>query len=219
MFEEIFIRKQMLPDKLLDYGFAREGSLYLYEQKIMNNAFCLNISIDVNGHLETKLTDSDTNEEYILYKTDACGAYVGEIRTAIETVLEDISDKCYEVSVFKTNQANMLISYIRNHYGDDLEFLWKKFPDNAIWRRKDNKKWYAAILTVSKSKLGFDTEERVEIIDLRLRPDEMEALLSQEHYYPGWHMNKKSWYTIILDDFISDEELRHRVDMSYELAK
>ena len=123
MFEEIFIRKQMLPDKLLDYGFAREGSLYLYEQKIMNNAFCLNISIDVNGHLETKLTDSDTNEEYILYKTDACGAYVGEIRTAIETVLEDISDKCYEVSVFKTNQANMLISYIRNHYGDDLEKL------------------------------------------------------------------------------------------------
>ena len=39
------------------------------------------------------------------------------------------------------------------YYCDELEFLWQKFPDNAVWRRKDNKKWYGALLTVSKEKL------------------------------------------------------------------
>ena len=36
---------------------------------------------------------------------------------------------------------------------------------------------------------------------------------------PGWHMNKKSWYTLVLDGPIADEEIKLRITESYELAK
>lgn len=113
----------------------------------------------------------------------------------------------------------MAIEYVRKKYGDELEFLWTKFPENAVWRRKDNQKWYGAILTVTGNKIGLDTDEIVEIIDLRMKAENREAILSREHYYPGWHMNKKSWYTLVLDNCIADEEIKLRITESYELAK
>ena len=91
---------------------------------------------------------------------------VGEIRTTVEEILTDIADACYDLEVFKTDQAHMAIEYVRKTYGDELEFLWTKFPDNAVWRRKDSRKCYGAILTVSGEKIGLDTEKIVEIIDI-----------------------------------------------------
>ncbi|MCD7888742.1 MAG: MmcQ/YjbR family DNA-binding protein [Oscillospiraceae bacterium] len=46
----------------------------------------------------------------------------------------------------------------------------------------------------------------------------MAELLQRGNYYPGWHMNKKSWYTVILDESVRDEELFERIRSSYELA-
>ncbi len=164
------------------------------------------------------MTENENGEPYVLYKTGASGTYVGKIRTAIEQVLSDVARQCYETAVFKTEQAQMIIKYVRESYGDELEFLWKKFPDNAVWRRKDNKKWYGAILTVAGKKLGLETDKIVEIIDLRMNSTEAETVLSRKHYYPGWHMNKKSWYTFVLDGSISNEELKERMMESYVLA-
>lgn len=94
-----------------------------------------------------------------------------------------------------------------------------KSPDNAIWRRKDSQKWYGAILTVNGQKIGLNTDKIVEIVDLRMKAENRDQILSKEHYYPGWHMNKKSWYTIVFDDGITDEEIKRRITESYELAK
>jgi len=41
---------------------------------------------------------------------------------------------------------------------------------------------------------------------------------SRKNYYPGWHMNKKSWYTIVLNGSVPNDELRERITESYELA-
>lgn len=219
MFENIFKRKKLNRNKLKQYGFKYDGEFYSFQQEIMNSSFTLYITIGENEIPDTKLIEKETNDEYVLYKTNAQGTFVGHIRAEIENVLNQIADTCYETAVFKTRQAQMLIEFVRKTYGDELEFLWTKFPDNAIWRRKDNKKWYGAILTVQRKKLGLDSDEVVEIIDLRLQPELMQELISIKNYYPGWHMNKKSWYTMILDDSIPDKELCQRVLESYELAK
>ncbi|MCD7890106.1 MAG: MmcQ/YjbR family DNA-binding protein [Oscillospiraceae bacterium] len=110
------------------------------------------------------------------------------------------------------------MEHVSETYGDKLEFLWEKFPDNAVWRRKDTGKWYGAILTVAKNKLVGSSSYVAEIVDLRVQPEKLNELLDKEHYYPGWHMNKKSWYTVILEDEIPDEELFQRVRESFELA-
>lgn len=206
-------------EKMTAYGFIKKDGKWLYTTKIMADAFRLCVTAAENGDIDTDLMEIENNEPYVLYKTNAAGAFVGEIRAAIEAELKEIANTCYDPSVFKTNQAQMAIEYVREKYGDELEFLWEKFSDNAVWRRKDSQKWYGAILTVNGRKLGLDTDKIVEIIDLRMKAGNRDAILSRAHYYPGWHMNKKSWFTIVLDDGIPDEEIKLRITESYELAK
>ena len=219
MFEEVFRNKKLNPEKLAPFGFTVEEDGWICDRNIMNGEFSLTVRIDKEGQADTTLLEAATGEEYVLYKTRAAGTFVGEVRAAIESVLTEIADTCYEPAVFSTAQAQMLIDYVRSAYGDELEFLWKRFPDNAIWRRKDNKKWYGAILTVQRNKLGMDSDKKAEIIDLRVRPEEMETILKKKHYYPGWHMNKKHWYTIVLDSGVPDEEIRRGIDESYRIAE
>ena len=219
MFEDIFLRKKAVPEKLAAYGFQKIRSGYRYSTNILDNAFALEITVAKGTVPNTKLTEIATDEEYVLYKTDAVGTFVGEVRAAVTNILQDIADRCYETAVFKAEQSVALIAYVREKYGDELEYLWDKFPDNAVWRRKDNEKWYGALLSVSRRKLGLPSDEIVEIINLRAEPEEMENLIDNACFFPGWHMNKKHWYTIILDGTVSMDEICRRVDESYLLAK
>ena len=59
----------------------------------------------------------------------------------------------------------------------------------------------------------------VEIIDLRASKEDVPELIKQDNIYPGWHMNKKSWITIILDGSMNTEEIVKYIDESYNLAK
>lgn len=94
----------------------------------------------------------------------------------------------------------------------------EKFPNNAIWRRKDNAKWYAALLTVSKEKLGMAGTENTEIIDLCAEPETLVSLIDGQKYFPGYHMNKKHWFTICLDGSVPLDEIFRRLDTSYQIA-
>lgn len=219
MFEDIFNRKKCNVEKMSAYGFIIKGGKRIYETNIIDGTFRLSVLIAENGNVDTNLIEIENSEPYVLYKTNATGAYVGKVRSAVEAVLIDIANNCYDTSVFKTNQAQMAIEYVRKKYGDEPEFLWTKSPNNAVLRRKDSRKWYAAILTVNGRKIGLNTDKIVEIIDLRMKADDRDNILSREHYYPGWHMNKKSWYTLVLDDCVADEEIKLRITESYELAR
>ena len=74
------------------------------------------------------------------------------------------------------------------------------------------------ILTVPKQKLGLSDDKTVEIFDFRILPEELEALVDYKTYFPGYHMNKKHWCTIILDGIVPFEEICRRIDASYLLA-
>lgn len=218
MFDDLFVRKTLNVEKALLFGFEKNESNYKYEADILDGMFRLQVVISSIGNVDTNLFESDTGEEYVLYKTNSVGSFVGEVRTKIEDVLIQVANNCYDIEIFKSPQSKEVISYVRDRYGDELEYLWEKFPDNAVWRRKDTKKWYGAILTVAKDKLGLDSNEIAEIIDLRVQPQKMQALLSNKNYYPGWHMNKKNWYTIVLDGSVETEEIYKCIDESYRLA-
>lgn len=219
MFEAIFQRKKVNIEKMSAYGFVREKDSYLYTTDILDGQFQLNVHIQGNGAVDTEVFDKNTGDEYVLYKTGATGSFVGEVREACETVLREVANRCYDMDIFKYAQTKRLIDYVRGKYGDELEFLWKTSPGNAVWRCKDTMKWYGAVLTVSKRKLGLTSDEMVEIIDLHAKAEQVEQLLKKDGYYPGWHMNKKYWYTMILDESIADEELFRCIDTSYEMAK
>lgn len=219
MEKEIFKNKKVNIKKLIEYGFIKKEDAYIYATPILNNQFELRIQIANDGKIKTELIEYSTQYEYILHLTDATGEFVGKIRNEYEKVLLDIANNCYDKNIFKSNQAIDIIKYISKTYGDELEYLWQKFPNNAIWRRKDTKKWYAALLIITKSKLNIGGDELIEIIDLRAEENKINDLIDNKKIYPGYHMNKKHWITICLDDSVRTSEIIKLINDSYLIAK
>ncbi|WP_258956423.1 MmcQ/YjbR family DNA-binding protein [Enterococcus malodoratus] len=217
--EELFFKhKKINPAKLLAYGFEKNAEHYTYETTIMEDEFRLTVTIEDTGTIETKLVELASAEEYVLHRTSAAGSFVGSVKAEYQAVLQEIADQCFEADIFKNEQTKRVIDYVRETYQNELEFLWSKTPSNAIFRRTDGGKWYGALLTVQKNKLGLPSDDLIEVLDLRNEPQKIEALVDGVKHFPGYHMNKKHWFTICLDDSVSFEELKKLIDESYLLA-
>lgn len=218
MDKKIFKNKKANFNKLIDYGFVKKDDIYFCVVPILANQFEVQIQICSSGEMQTKTIENLSQDEYILHLTDAVGEFVGKVRDEYQKVIEDILDKCYENDIFKSKQSLEIIEYIKNKYGDDLEYLWEKFSNNAIWRRKDTKKWYGLMVVLSKRKLKIDSDEIVEIIDVRVNQNN-KNLVDNKLIFEGYHMNKKSWITICLDNSVDTKDIFKLIDESYALAK
>lgn len=216
---EIFGKKAIDFDKLVKYGFLSDKEKYAYHTDILDGQMTMSVYIDKEGNIDTQVEESDTQEPYTLFLVeDAVGGFVGKVREEYSRVLSDIADNCGYSQVFKSKYAQAVIDYVREKYGDELEFLWEKFDDNAIWRRKDNRKWYGLICILPKSKLGLEGDEKIEIMGLRMSPQEVEKVVDGKRYFSAYHMNKKSWITVCLDGSLQLEEIYKRIDESYVLS-
>jgi len=216
----IFKNKRIIPAKLTKYGFKKFKDTFSYETDIYNGEFTLKITIQADDLTTyTELKEKATGEEYTLHLVeDAQGEFVGQIKEKYKEVLDDIKSKCFETGIFEWNYSYRVIDYCKKKYKDEMEYLWEKFPRNGVCRRKDNKKWYLAILSVKAEKLGYKTDEIYEVLDLRAPVNEIPQMIKQRNIYPAYHMNKKSWITIILDGSVNIEEIYKKIDTSYELA-
>lgn len=216
-----FSFKNKTPDfsKLSAYGFVYQEGSYIYTTGIVENQFKMIVSIEPGKDVKTKVLDNDLGDEYILHLTpDAVGSFVGKVRSEYNNVLQDIADKCFISDVFKSEQSRQVIAYLSEKYRNKPEFLWEKFPENAIFRRTDTNKWFAALLTLPKRKLGINSDEIIEILDLRINPEQIACTVDNQKYFPGYHMNKKHWITICLDGTVAMDEIFQRIDDSYLLA-
>lgn len=211
-----FNNYKFISSKLIEYGFIKQDKFYIIKKSICNDYFDLIIKIINQVEISIKVIEIETEDEYVLYKVPQhSGSFAGLMRLEIEDILDDIKEKCCLPFIFKSEQAQEVIEYIKSKYNSELEFLWKKFPDNAVFRRKDNNKWYGAILKVSKNKLDNNGDNsKIEILDLRGDITKID----NNNIYPGYHMNKNNWITIILDNRIPTQEIINLIDISYSLA-
>ncbi len=204
--------------KLLSYGFIKKDNYYYYEDILLENKFKI-IVIFNNDLLDAKVIDINTLEEYILVKLkDINGEYVGKIRDLYLKKLADIKSKCFEKELFKFKQTKDVVKYLQTKYNVTPEFLWDDDVNAAI-RNKDNLKWFGIIMTVAKEKLGLESKELVEIIDLKIDPKKIENLVDNKKYFRGYHMNKKYWLTIILDESTDNKIIFDLIDESYNATK
>ena len=205
-------------NKLLKYGFIKENEKYIYRTYIYDNQFEVNIIIS-DAEKYSKLIDTENKIEFALVDVeDAEGQFIGNLRQEYEEIIGNIIKKCTKKEVFKSNQSQEIIKYIKQKYNDELEFLWKKFDDNAICRNKQNNKWYAVFLKISENKLGLESDNQIEIIDLRYEKDKIGNILYNKKVFPGYHMNKKSWITMKLDNSLATSAIYDLIDNSYKLS-
>lgn len=213
-----FKSKNIIYDELIKYGFNFADNNYVFEKLIYKNNFKVIVEISKEKQI-SRLIDLTSNDEYILVDVnDSTGNFVGKIREEYESILNDIIEKCTTPNVFKSKQSLEIIKYIKEKYNDDLEYLWEKFSNNAVWRNKKNNKWYGILLVIPENKLGINSDEIVEIIDLRYQKESIKEKIDNVKIFPGYHMNKNNWITIKLDESVDIKEIFKLIDNSYVLS-
>lgn len=216
-FDDLIKKRKIVRKKLTDYGFKKFGENFIFSERLsVDKNFELRITISPKTAFY-EVIDGDFNEEYALcYVENTEGAFVGAIKNEVNERLFDVVAKCTESEIFSEKQARAVAPYIKRKFGEDLEFLWQKFPTDAIARNKNNDKWYLVLMEVKAEKLGIDSKETVEVIDLRCEKGEAERLIDKRTIFPAYHMNKLSWFTVLLSGGMSDERLFSLIDKSRE---
>ena len=105
---------------------------------------------------------------------------------------------------------------ICNIYSAQPEYLWKSAPSFAVYRHDSNKKWFAIIMDISKQKLGFSEDESVSVVNIKVDPSLVGTLLENEGIFPAYHMNKRHWVTVLLDENATFEKIGWLIEMSYD---
>lgn len=118
----------------------------------------------------------------------------------------------------KVSQAQDVIAHIEETYESFAEYLFES-SDTAVFRKGERKKWFAVVMHISKKTLGLQGDEKVDVLNVKLNPDEIALLVDYKGYFPAYHMNKKHWCTIVLDNTIELSEIFYRIEQSYYLVK
>ena len=210
---------KLLTDKLEPFGFDRDGDAYFYAEDLLAGSFKLHVKVSKDGVVSTMLVDTESEEPYVLHLVEnAQGAFVGEVRSAYQAVLDRIGEACGKHGSFHGGYVEELLRYVQETYGDEIEYPWKDM-DAAVIRSHLTKKWYGVFMKVHPSKIGLGGSQPIRIMDLHGTAEQVASLVDGERYFPGWHMNRKYWYTICLDGSVPMDELQRRIDASFALSQ
>ena len=116
---------------------------------------------------------------------------------------------------------------ILDRFGIEPDYPFAGDFVTAVFRRKDNLKWFAIVMSVDAKKLkigaygelDIGAYGELDIVNLKCTDEDREALSQTEVVLPAYHMNKKRWLSVILDeqeDF--DEKLSELVQKSFNLT-
>ena len=217
--QDIFANRKVDVSKALNFGFSEKDGLYYYTAALPKMQMEARVVLSKNGLLRAEVYDILNQQVYLLANVPtARGSFVRQVQEAFKQILIQIADRCFVNDVFQSRQTRNVIDYIKKTYREDLEFLWENFPTAAIVRRRDTQKWYAVFMRISQRKLGVDNDDIVDVLNFRMDPSDVDRLADNQTYFRGYHMNKKHWVTVRLNDSCPTEKLCDFINQSHALA-
>ena len=213
---EIFKSYQFNQEKASAYGFVENGEVWTYSCQILQGDFYMAVSITPDN-VSFQVFDQATGDLYPQVHMESMrGSFVASVREACLEILYQIRKACFDVQDFICPQTKRIMDQIQEKYGDQLEYLWEKSPDTAVLRHEGNQKWYAVLMRIPWDKLEKGREGLVEAVNLK--HDQVADLLSKKGIYPAFHMNKRYWLSLALDDSLQDEEVIELIERSWNLT-
>jgi predicted DNA-binding protein (MmcQ/YjbR family) len=110
------------------------------------------------------------------------------------------------------------LDYCRNAYGTAADYPFDEDFETAVLRHSGNRKWYAIVMRVSRRKFGFDCDEVIDVVNVKLPLEMFGSFGPSEGVYPAYHMNKLHWISLLLPD-IADDLTEFLVNASFEATK
>ena len=110
------------------------------------------------------------------------------------------------------------LKYCLDIYGTSPDYPFNEDFETAVLRHADNRKWYALVMRVSRRKFGFDSDEVIDIVNLKLPTEMFGSFGATDGVYPAYHMNKLHWISVLLPD-APDDIVQFLVNVSFEATK
>lgn len=110
------------------------------------------------------------------------------------------------------------LEYCLSAYATSPDYPFDDLLDTVALRHSNNRKWYAIAMRVSRRKFGFDSDEVIDVVNLKLPTEMFGSFSSADGVYPAYHMNKLHWISVLLPD-APDDVVRFLVNVSFEATK
>ncbi|WP_336314865.1 MmcQ/YjbR family DNA-binding protein [Streptococcus oralis] len=213
---EIFKSYQFDQEKASAYGFIENEGVWTDTFQILEGDFVMTVSITTDN-VSFQVFDRETGDLYPQVHMESMrGTFVGSVRQACLEILYQVRQSCFDVQDFICPQTKRIMAQVQKKYGNQLEYLWEKSPDTAVLRHEDSKKWYAVLMRIPWDRLDKAREGQVEAVNLK--HDQVAHLLSQKGIYPAFHMKKRYWISLTLDETLSDDEVLDLLEISWNLT-
>ena len=114
----------------------------------------------------------------------------------------------------KQEFLNMCLS----SYGTSPDYPFDENFETAVLRHTDNRKWYAVVMCVSRRKFGMNSDEIIDVVNLKLPTEMFGSFGAADGVYPAYHMNKLHWISVLLPD-APDDVVLFLLNASFEATK
>lgn len=110
------------------------------------------------------------------------------------------------------------LQYSLDTYNTSPDYPFDEDFVTAVLRHMDNRKWYAIVMRVSRRKFGFDSDEVIDVVNLKLPTEMFGSFGAADGVYPAYHMNKLHWISALLPD-APEDIVQFLVNVSFEATK
>ena len=110
------------------------------------------------------------------------------------------------------------LEYCQSTYTTEPDYPFDEDFETAVLRHVGTRKWYAIVMRVSRKKFGFDVDEVIDVVNLKLPLDMFGSFGARDGVYPAYHMNKLHWISVLLPD-ASVELTEFLTNVSFEATR
>ena len=110
------------------------------------------------------------------------------------------------------------LAYCLDTYGTSPDYPFDEDFVTAVMRHEDSRKWYAIVMRVSRRKFGFESDEVIDVVNLKLPVEMFGSFGAADGVYPAYHMNKLHWISVLLPD-AADDTVEFLVGVSHASTK
>ena len=108
--------------------------------------------------------------------------------------------------------------YCLDTYGTSPDYPFDEDFETAVFRHSDNRKWFALLMQVSRRKFGLDSDEVIDVVNLKLPTEMFGSFGAADGVYPAYHMNKLHWISVALPD-APNNVVQFLLNASFEATK
>lgn len=110
------------------------------------------------------------------------------------------------------------LEYCLTKYHTSPDYPFDEDFETAVLRHSDNRKWYALVMKVSRRKFGQNSDEVIDVVNMKLPIEMFGSFGTADGVYPAYHMNKLHWISVLLPD-APDETVQFLTNVSFEATK